>query len=538
MCNVRRYFLIDSGFPMKKKNIGPSPFLVSKKMLNPPYFPFSKGDYKPSYFPSLKGGLRGIIHLLVIIIFIHHSIAQNVIIHGNAHPAYVSAGCKLAHLYTYSDYITYQEILIDKDSLDNKGRFTLKLYTNITQPVLIKINNALAKLYVEPPTSGVREYIIKMYPPDSMKVNTNDITLNANISILTYDTLELNSLIFEFNKIYNKYLEVARQKFLNRNVLFKKLDSILIETKQIFKDIQNSYFQNYIDYTIAELNINATREKNILANIFLYRKPVQINNYEYMQFFNGFFKDYLISDITKQIQQTIYYTINKSTQIKQLYDYIKNDKLLNSNDTLKELVLIQNLYHFYFNEKFNPYAVQILLEQLLTSTKIDQHKKILQNIIQELNQLKQGTDAPDFVALTKDSSVFQLYSVNKQYIYLNFFSLKSPNSLKELKEIQFLHDKFGNKVKFISVCVDEDFQAFKDFLKKNPQYKWWFVWNYQPPNDFSAKTKYNIKATPLFFLINTDKTLMLSPAPSPSDGIYYHFQKMFGKKQNANRLPE
>ncbi|GAB4209234.1 MAG: hypothetical protein Fur0023_21380 [Bacteroidia bacterium] len=497
-----------------------------------------KRNINPYQFIFLKKRLRGITHLLILITFTQHLVAQNIIIHGNAHPAYLSAGCKVARLYTYSDYVTYQEILTDTDSLDNKGRFTLKLYAHLTQPVLIKINNALAKLYVEPPASGIKEYIIKMYPPDSVKVNTNDIMLNANISILTYDTLELNSLIFEFNKIYNKYLEVAQQKFLNRNVLFKKLDSILIETKQQFKNIQNPYFQNYIDYTIAELNINATREKNILANIFLLRKPVQVNNYEYMQFFNGFFKDYLISDITKQTQQTIYYTVNKSTQIKQLYDYVKDDKLLNSNDTLKELVMIQNLYHFYFNEKFNPYAVQILLEQLLTSTKIDKHKKILQNIIQELNQLKQGTDAPDFKVLTKDSSIFQLYSVGKQHIYLNFFSLKSPNSLKELKEIQFLNDKFGNKVKFISVCVDEDFQAFKDFLKKNPQYKWLFVCNYQPPDDFSAKTKYNIKATPLFFLINTDKTLMLSPAPSPSDGIYYQFQKMFGKKRNANRLPE
>lgn len=475
--------------------------------------------------------------LLALTLIINSLFSQNIIIHGNAHPVYLQNSDKVARIYTYSDFISQQEVLQDKDSLDNKGRFTLKLYTSQIQPVIIRIKNAVAKIYVDPPPQGIQEYIIKMYPPDSIQVNTNDIDLNAPVSILTNDSLELNTLIFEFNKIYNKYLDEALQKFLNRSVLFKKLDSILIDAKTTFKNIAHPYFQNYINYTIANINCNATRDKNTLANIFLMHKPVQSQNYEYMEFFNCFFKDYLIADITKQTNQTIYYVVNKSTNIQQLLNYIKDDKLLNSNDTLKELVLIQNLYHFYFNEKFNPYAVQILLEQLLNYSKIKAHQKIIQNIIQEFNQLKQSMPAPDFVALTKDSTVFQLYSVQKLPIYLNFFSIKSPNSLKELKELQFIQTKFGHKVKIISVCIDEDFKEFKTFVKQHPEYNWLFLWNFQPHNDFSAKTKYNIKATPLFFLIDTQKTLLFSPAPAPSDGIYYQFQKMFNKR-NSNRIAE
>lgn len=464
--------------------------------------------------------------------------SQNIVIHGNAHPVYLKNSDKVAHLYSYSDFITYQKILQDKDSLDDKGRFTLKFYTEKTEPVLIQIKNAVAKLYVEPPKKGIREYIIKMYPPDSIKTNINDIELNASISILTADTTELNSLIFEFNKIYNKYLDEALVKFLNRPALFKKLDSILIDAKNTFRAIKKPYFHNYLDYTIANININATRDKNNIANIFLFNKPIQYNNYEYMEFFNSFFKDYLIADISRQTHQTIYYTINHSTSVQQLFDYVKDDKLLNSNDTLKELVLIQNLYHFYFNEKFNPYSVQVLLEQMLSFTQNSYHQKVLQNIIQEINKLKQGTVAPDFTALTKDSTLFQLYSINQQYIYLNFFSVKSPVSLKELKEIEFLHKKFGHKMQFISICVDEDFNEFKAFVKKHPEYKWILLWNYQSKNDLSAKVKYNVKAVPLFFLIDTDKLLSLSPAPAPSDGIYYRLELLFKRKRNIKRIGE
>ncbi len=480
-------------------------------------------------------------HFLIILSFLFSLqfslYAQNIIIHGNAHPVYITNSNPVAQLLIYSDFVTYQPILQDEDSLDNKGRFTLKLYSDKTQAIVIKIKNTAAKLYVEPPPSGTREYIIKIYPPDSIQVNTADIEMNAPISILTDDSLELNTLMFQFNDIYNKYLSIAAQKFLNRTELFKKLDSLLIEAKNTFKEINHPYFQNYLNYNLANININATRDKNVIARIFLLNKPVQVDNYDYMEFFNSFFKDYLIADITKQNKQTIYYTINKSTQLKQLLDYVKDDKILNFNDTLKELVLIQNLYHFYFNEKFNPYAVQILLEQLLHHTKIPHHKKIIQKIIQEFNQLKQGTQAPDFIALTKDSSLFQLYSLNKMYIYLNFFSLKSPNSIKELKEIQFLNAKFGNTIKFISVCIDDDFKAFQTFVKQNPQYKWLILMNHQPKNDFSVKVKYNVKATPLFFLIDKNKILSLSPAPAPSDGVYYHFQSMF-KRKNRNKIGE
>lgn len=473
--------------------------------------------------------------ILLEIKFIH---AQNIIIHGNAHPVYLTHSDKVARLYSYSDFITYQEILQDKDSLDSKGRFTLKFYTNKTEPVLIKIKNAVAKLYVEPPKTGVREYIIKMYPPDSILTNINDIDLHASISILTNDTTELNTLIFEFNKIYNKYLDDAMMKFLNRPVLFKKLDSILIESKKTFQHIHNSYFQNYLDYTIANINVNSTRDKNTIANIFLLKKSIQYDNYEYMEFFNSFFKDYLIADITQQVDKTIYYVINHATSIQQLLDYIKNDKILNTNDTLKELVMIQNLYHFYFNEKFNPYSIQVLLEQLLATTQNSYHQKILHNIIQELNKLKQGTVAPDFTAVTKDSTIFQLYSIDKQYIYLNFFSVRSPSSLRELQEIEFLYKKFGHKMKFVSVCVDEDFNEFKSFVKKHPQYKWILLWNAQPSNDWSAKVKYNVKAVPLFFFIDTDKLLALSPAPAPSDGIYYRLESLFKRKKGIKRIGE
>ncbi len=475
------------------------------------------------------------IFFLALLIHIQYVCSQNIIIHGNAHPAYLNKGVRVAELFTYKDFITKNLVLESKDSLDEKGRFTLKFYCETTQPVIIKLKNAVGKIYVQPIKDKLQEYIIKFYPPDSVQVNSQDIELKANVSILTNDSLELNTLIFDFNTLYNKYMAVAQTKFLNKPTLYKVLDSIFIEAKEKYKSVNNPFFKSFIDYTMAGLNTDATRDRVTIANHFIINKPVLEKNFAYMEFFNSYFNNYLIGELSLQKNKTIYYVVNNEASIKKLIEYTQSNVLLSKNDTLKELVIIQNLYHFYYNEKFNPHSVQIILEQLLRQTKINYHRTIIQNIIQEFNQLKEGSPAPEFTALNRDSSLFDINQIKNQYIYLTFFSVKSPLSLKEMKEISFLFEKLGHKMQFVSICVDEDFNTYKDFLKKNPTYKWTILFNHNPQKTLSAKVMYNVKAVPLCFLIAPDKSLKLSPAPTPSEGVYYKLNLLF-KKPSNNRI--
>ena len=138
-----------------------------------------------------------------------------------------------------------------------------------------------------------------------------------------------------------------------------------------------------------------------------------------------------------------------------------------------------------------------------------------------------GADAPDFMAIDKAGAPVRLLDYKGKYIYLNFFSTQSENSLKEMSKIMDLKKKFSDKVTFVSVCLDDSIKTYKAYLKANPKFDWPIL--YQDKHS-TAKQAYNIKTYSGFFLINLQKQLAQSPALMPSEGIEYKFKALFRPK--------
>ena len=75
--------------------------------------------------------------------------------------------------------------------------------------------------------------------------------------------------------------------------MFKRADTLKKICDKRYQKINNPYFINYIDYSIASINASVSRGENYLINGYIANKPIQYNHYEYMQFFNACFKGYL-----------------------------------------------------------------------------------------------------------------------------------------------------------------------------------------------------------------------------------------------------
>ena len=215
--------------------------------------------------------------------------------------------------------------------------------------------------------------------------------------------------------------------------------------------------------------------------------------------------------------------------------FLKNDPEL-KNDTLRELVTIRNLYDYCFNSQFDKNAVTDMIEQLYQNTKIPEHKKITENILQINNKLQPGAPAPFFTAEDRTGKNTSLSDFKGRFIYLNFFSTKSINSLKEMPKILDLVKKYGDKIVFISICTDDSLKTYKNFLKANPKYNWTILFNNSAPPGSTAKDLYNLKGIPAFFFINQYANLAQSPAPSPTDGFEYKLKGLF-KPRKSNRIP-
>ncbi|MCE3258919.1 MAG: hypothetical protein K0S12_560, partial [Bacteroidetes bacterium] len=113
--------------------------------------------------------------------------------------------------------------------------------------------------------------------------------------------------------------------------------------------------------------------------------------------------------------------------------------------------------------------------------------------------------------------------------YLNFFSTKNIESLKEMPKIAALKKKFGDKMVFVSVCLDDSLKSYTSFMKANPKYDWSIWYNYDRSFTKTAKEKYYVTGTEAYFLINNFGYLAQSPAQAPSKGIEYKLNVLFKK---------
>lgn len=455
-------------------------------------------------------------------------ISQNVKIKGKAHSSHIG---KEINLFAYSDLITYTQTKEATDTIDKDGYFELDLQIKYTQAIELRIENLVGKMYIQP------DYVYGINFPkkDSTIDIRNDTDFPVEIGVYSNDTTELNTLIIDFNKQYNKVFSTVSYEFLNKNRIYQKVDSLHLISYLRYKKINNSYFKSYVDYALAELNSNASRGKNYLNTKYIQNKPILYDHYEYMAFFNAYFKGYLNAYTSTKSGENIYHLINTIGGYKPLDKFLKNDPEL-KNDTLRELVLIRNLWDYCFNSQFEKQSVINILEQISEETKIVPHKKIIENILQVNFKLQPGAAAPDFRATDRTGKPVSLKDFKGRYVYLSFFSSKSLNSLKEMPKILDLIKKYGDKMVFVSICTDDSLKSYKDFLKANPKYNWTILFNNSEAKGQTAKDLYNLKGLPAFFFINQYANLAQSPALAPTEGFEYKLKALF-KPKKSNRIP-
>ena len=456
--------------------------------------------------------------LYIILLISLKGLPQQSFIVGYA-PSYKG---KEATLYSYSDLITYTLLKETSDTINEKGVF--ELTTQVDKPTCyqIKIENKVAKLYM----LNLYKYAITFPDPDTS--NYHNPSTEEQVDLFIHgDSAELNARIIDFNIQYSKFWEKNYMYFVAKK-LHNKLDSFQLKMEERYKNVKSNYFKNYMHYTFALINTNTGRHKNYIASKFLINHPVEYNNFEYMDFFNQFFKNYLVSLSSGKLGNRLLEVINEYANAKELDALLKNDSWL-QNDSLRELVMLKGLYEVYYMPNFEKVNIQGMIEQIVNYTSIDEHKKIGSNILRIFKKLQVGTFAPDFALKDINGKTIALSDFKNKFVYLNFFGLSSNESLQELRKLESIYKDYKNNITIISICTDNKLtNDLKVFLAKNKNYKWLFL-DGGGRNDL--QNQYVVKYPNLFYLINREGYLVQSPAKKPSEGIEFKFSSMFYPKR-------
>lgn len=457
--------------------------------------------------------------LLLISTFIH---AQNTSITGTASDA---AG-KIIRLKTWSDQISYRDTTLTISQIDSSGQFKLQFNLATTIPAWLSIGLSKAELYLEPGHA----YQIKFHPVKrpSNYPNFNPYLLPQNLefTLADSDSSGLNSLIGKADSLLDDFL----QKNLNpinpkRNK--SNVEPFLEELSNHFQSINNKFFTEYIKYNAVTIReIFGLMGKAEIARKYIRNSPVLYNHPAYMNFFNDFFQEYLLSQSQNISLSDLDYTINNLQSLPTLMDSLGKDSLL-QNETLREFVLLKNIRSLYQSDNFNKKAVLKILTDMENTSKFPEHQLVARNLIFELQRFETGQPAPDFRLNDMKNKPFSLDDFRGKYVYLSFYTSWCRPCTEELDTLQKMAAKINDSICFVTISEDNSIEILSDFLKKKT-WNWTFLFD---DTQGELPEKYGINSFPLYILIDPEGNFLQFPAPAPGEKLEKTFNQILSKSR-------
>jgi peroxiredoxin len=465
-------------------------------------------------------------HLFIALIFVLSPIlllAQNVTVKGSA---FFYKNNEIG-AWIANDYISHTQKQLSYTTIDSAGDFLFELTLKEILYVTFKINKHTASMYLQP---GVN-YDIIIAAPDSTTYQNPNIEHDVKLSIKLNSKTEINSLTMDFDNRFDEFLSVDYKNFVSRTPQ-AKIDSFKVFIREFYATVKNSFFTAYIDYSIAALEKNTKMDEKKLFRNYILNKPILYDHPEYMNFFNSFYKQKLQTFALSKKGSDLFFIIDNRGSSSAALNALKRDPFI-PNDTISELVLLQGMFESWYDGTFKRESVKGILGQIVSESKIPEHRQIAQNILNSFSKLQKGTIAPPFELPDKTGLTHSLDELRaKKYIYLMFFDENCTACLEQMKVIPSLKKTYGERIEFVSVSSNKTNTELKNFQAKYPKYDWLFLYDNTSGN---LKKQYEILSMPSYFLISPEGKFVQVPADSPEgnvEQVFYDLTKIKNKLHN------
>jgi peroxiredoxin len=187
-----------------------------------------------------------------------------------------------------------------------------------------------------------------------------------------------------------------------------------------------------------------------------------------------------------------------------------------------DVVVSKGLYDGYYTGGFNKEKIIKAIDEALNL--ISPELKPTINLVKsKLVKLNIKGKAPFFQLNNLKNETTTLEKYRGKFVYLNFFRSNSKECREELDSLKSLERKFRPVLNVVSISLDENFQASAK-LWKEKGYMWDLL------NGSGKKLlieNYNAEVVPVFYLLDAEGKLILSPSPPPSHEFEPMFLKIF-----------
>ena len=325
-------------------------------------------------------------------------------------------------------------------------------------------------------------------------------------------TRDINHLIVQFDSAFY----CANDGVIMNRRLGKKsdMDSVVRIIEEAFCGDSSLFFENYrrYKYGVLKLNEGITGLESISRN---YLGPIVMESHPgFLELFNAMFKDFLFYYSRTPDGKGLINHINRTHNLDSVR-YIIGQHPAVWNDTLTDMVLLQELSRLFYTGEFHKKAILILLDSMEVNPVSPDYAIYTSQVKEKLSSLMTGHPPPPFALPDLEGNLCTPGDFTGKYIYLMFCTPEHYGCMMEYPFLQSFHLKHAAYLEVVTVMVTEEKSQIKDFMLRNG-YGWkTFFYDDQP----GILSDFLVKAFPTAYLIGPDGNLVLSPSSLPSDGF-------------------
>ena len=460
---------------------------------------------------------------------------------------------KTLHVYANLDELSQQRELIGTANLDDEGKFKVILNETKTRRVYLVIGNLEAVFYPEPNRSYILEYFPSATEADFVRFDRTAV--DVRFHNLASD--DINVLIPNFNKDLYSFLDehfydFAIDKYTGSEAVKKKnftgketdmsagtasqndslkvaKDSIkfnnwvanfILETEPKYVS-SNPFFNAYMRYSFAELEMMAGKNRKALYQEYLMSKPVELTNPAYMKFFNAYY-DHFLENNRLNLQQDIMRTVNSERNPSALFQLLRKDSLFLS-DYVGQLAIIKGLKDLYPNRNYSKASIIITLENMNVMPGMDIYKAVNQRVLDQFNRCNDGWQLEDFTALDLKQDKWVWSEQPEMYTYFFFFAEWSSACKKEMMMMAKWQETYGKDVRFVAVSMDDDISKMRKYTQDNRDQDFVFIFGGSDP---LIREKFNLRNVPFAVLVDPQGKYIYDYTRKPSEGLNLDLDKI------------
>jgi len=431
------------------------------------------------------------------------------------------SGKTIHAVIAWNPFVTTHEH-VSRVICDDQGRFELSLQLESARVVQFEMGIYQAYLYMEPGFHYVVELPEYQEKEFSDQISPYFQAIALPLPVLTRRSLssgevldgqqDINYSIARFDTLFTAVNEEVVHN--RRTHKTSKLDSLIYQLESGFSTDTLSFFSAYRKYRYGVLRLNeGITGLETISREYLGPR-VREEHPGFIELFRAMFKDFIYYYSRTQEGKALITHINRTQNLDSARQVILQHPAV-WNDTLADMILLQELSEVFYRGDFHKEAILILLDSMIQDPVSPDFEVYATQVRNKLASLVTGHPPPAFSLSDLSGNLCTLEEFKGKYVYLFFGTPDHYGCMMEYPFLQSFHEKHSEYLQVITIMVSEEREKLNDFMQRN-SYDWKVLHYEGQPG---LLLDYLVRAFPTAYLIGPDGNLILSPSSLPSDGF-------------------